>query len=137
MSIGSNIKSARTKKGLTQKQLGQKLGVSQSAIGQFEKDSSSPNIKTIEKIADALDINYRELVEPDDIFTVIQSSLPDALDKAVESLKAVGINDYEVANLINLYQNVLNGEGKKEALKRVEELAEIKKYRKDKENNTG
>lgn len=51
--IGENIKTIRKTKGLTQKQLGQLLGVSQAAIGQFESGKSNLTIDTIKKIADA------------------------------------------------------------------------------------
>lgn len=40
MTIGDNIRRFRKREGLTQQQLGDKLGVSQSAIGQFEKGTS-------------------------------------------------------------------------------------------------
>lgn len=36
MSVGQNIKKARKSRGMTQKDLGTLLGVSQAAIGQFE-----------------------------------------------------------------------------------------------------
>lgn len=42
MSIGNNIRKMRKKAGLTQKELGERLGISQAAIGQFENDSSNP-----------------------------------------------------------------------------------------------
>lgn len=63
MTIGEKIKLARKRAGLTQKELGEKLNVSQSAIGQFESDKSNPNLKTIRKIAEALDIPLSELVD--------------------------------------------------------------------------
>lgn len=77
MTIGDNIKHFRKKRGLTQKQLGNKLGISQSAIGQFEKGTSL-KIETIQKIAAALeisvslllagtDINYNEVTKSRDI----------------------------------------------------------------------
>ena len=54
--IGENIKTIRKTKGLTQKQLGQLLGVSQAAIGQFKSGKSNLTIDTIKKIADALGV---------------------------------------------------------------------------------
>ena len=38
MTIGDRIKKARQEKGLSQKELGRKLGVSQQMIGQWETD---------------------------------------------------------------------------------------------------
>ncbi len=62
MDIGENIKLWRKKKGLTQAELGRKLGITQSAIGQFEKGKSSIKIETIEKIAEALEISADALL---------------------------------------------------------------------------
>jgi len=63
MTTGKQIRNARRRAGLTQKELGEKLNVSQSAIGQFENENSNPNLKTIRKIADALNIPISELVD--------------------------------------------------------------------------
>ena len=60
--IGENIKTIRKTKGLTQKQLGQLLGVSQAAIGQFESGKSNLTIDTIKKIAEALEVSEYELM---------------------------------------------------------------------------
>lgn len=62
MNVGENIKKIRKEKGITQKELGEKLGISQAAIGQFENSASNLKIDTIKKIADALDVNYTRLI---------------------------------------------------------------------------
>lgn len=62
MKIGENIRHARQKAGLTQKELGEKLGISQAAVGQFESDKANPKIETLMKIATALNIKLSELV---------------------------------------------------------------------------
>ena len=59
--IGENIKRIRKEKGLSQKELGQKLGVSQQMIGQYEKSNAVPKLETLQKIADALDVPLSEL----------------------------------------------------------------------------
>lgn len=61
MNVGENIKKIRKEKGFTQKQLGEKLGISQAAIGQFE-NSSNLKMDTIKRIADALDVEYTRLI---------------------------------------------------------------------------
>lgn len=63
------IKNARKKAGLTQKELGTLLGVSQAAIGQFEKEGSNLQLETIRKIADALNIKLYELVDDWSVFS--------------------------------------------------------------------
>lgn len=60
--VGENIKRIRQEKGITQKQLGEILGISQSAVGQFETNKPPQNIKTLKRIADALDVSVSDLV---------------------------------------------------------------------------
>ena len=63
MSIGEKIKAARIKKGLTQEDLGNILGVQKSAIAKYE-NGRIVNIKrsTLKKISDILDIPPYELI---------------------------------------------------------------------------
>lgn len=56
MSVGVNIKRVRRELGITQTELGEKLGISQSAIGQLESPNSNPKAETLQKIADALGV---------------------------------------------------------------------------------
>lgn len=63
MSTGKKIKQARKRAGMTQKELGKKLGISQAAVGQFEKENSSPKLVTLQRIAVALNVNIDELVD--------------------------------------------------------------------------
>ena len=66
MRWNENIRRLRKKKGLTQKQLGEKIGVTQSAIGQLERGSSNVKIRTLKRIAKALDARFDELFYDED-----------------------------------------------------------------------
>ncbi len=63
MNIGANIKKIRKEQGLTQKELGERLNMSQSAIGQFENNKSTFKVETLEKIANALNVEPKTLLE--------------------------------------------------------------------------
>lgn len=63
MDIGEKIKYYRKQCGLTQKELGERLGVSASMIGQYENSTRNPKMETIQKIADVLGVNISSLVE--------------------------------------------------------------------------
>lgn len=52
---GERIKQARLQRGLTQKELAGKLGVSESFISQYERDVRNPKQDTLQRIAVALD----------------------------------------------------------------------------------
>ena len=70
MTTGQRIKAARMKAGLTQKELGTKLGVSESFIAQYETDKRNPKKETLEKIADALDVHFLELYSDEEIVEI-------------------------------------------------------------------
>lgn len=65
LTVGERIRNARKKAGLTQVQLGEKLGVSGSMIGQYEKDLRKPKIETMDKIATALNCYVYDLFPGD------------------------------------------------------------------------
>ena len=54
------FKHIREKSGLTQQHLADKLGISRSAVGMYEKGEREPNFETLELIADTfnVDMNY-------------------------------------------------------------------------------
>ena len=58
MSIGENIN-----KGLTQKQLADKIGVSEITVRRYEKNNNIPNVAIIDKFAAALEISVFELLD--------------------------------------------------------------------------
>lgn len=61
MTIGENIKRIRKEKHLSQRELGEKLGISQQMIGQYESNPNPPKLETVQKIAEALDVPVSEL----------------------------------------------------------------------------
>lgn len=56
MTVGENIKRIRKEKGLTQKKLGELCGMNEVQIRRYEIGKANPKIKTIERIASALEI---------------------------------------------------------------------------------
>lgn len=70
MSIGKRIQEARIKKGITQAQLAQSLGVSPVMISQYEHDKRKPKWETLQKIASALNISTAYLFGWEDTTTI-------------------------------------------------------------------
>jgi len=62
-SVSERIRRIRKEKGLTQKQLASRLGVSQAMITKYEQSLRKPKIGTIVKIADALDVDVSEVLD--------------------------------------------------------------------------
>jgi transcriptional regulator with XRE-family HTH domain len=60
--IGEKLKEVRTRRLLTQDELAEKAGVSQSTIANIERNNAEPQFRTIRKLAKALDIEPTELL---------------------------------------------------------------------------
>ena len=61
MTIGERIQLVRKAAGLSQKELGKRLGVSGSMIGQYENNLRRPKRETLEKIAKAMNVSWEDL----------------------------------------------------------------------------
>ncbi len=61
MSLGSKIKTARKKAGLTQEKLARKLDVTTQTVYKIEKDRNVPSFKLVKKIATILNISLDSL----------------------------------------------------------------------------
>ena len=57
MSFGERLKEARTLRGLTQKQLAEKLNIGSTTVTGYEKNNSEPNMLTISKIMEILEVD--------------------------------------------------------------------------------
>jgi transcriptional regulator with XRE-family HTH domain len=60
--LGRHLQKIRTSKGVTQEELAEKLGVSTSWIGRIETGRAVPNLKLLQRIAQALDVRVKELI---------------------------------------------------------------------------
>lgn len=120
MTTGQLIKAARKKAGVTQEELGKKIGVSGSSMAQWENDLRNPKLDTLQRIASALGVPVQELI-----------SDWEAVDK--EEFKDVFIYGKGLTtpkDRIDAALDRLNDEGQEKAAERVEELTEIPKYQK-------
>ena len=96
MTIGDSIKRIRTQKGMTQKQLGDLLGVSVQTVSAYESGRRRPKMETIERFADALGIVVSSLYsDPEEANDVAQrlinsssESFQARLLRAIEDLGA-------------------------------------------------
>lgn len=55
--IGNIIKQARKKKGLTQSELGELMGITAVAVGQWETGKRTPRPETIKRLSEALEVD--------------------------------------------------------------------------------
>lgn len=153
MSVGKNIKRIRKQKGFTQKELAEKLGVSQQNLAQYEGDKRNPKLETIIKIADGLNVSIDELTTGTDENEIIvdQKTLDIVIKNTItqfnhteftsfiDGLKqAYNTNELEsdklqayLEQIIFISCDLLNFYGKCEAAKELHKLIKCTDYRID------
>lgn len=90
MGIGNNIKQIRLKNGLTQKQLGKKCGMADSAIRRYELEKANPKIETLQKIATALNVSIADLDDrPKYVKTHLRNELEILNQRELEELNQI------------------------------------------------
>jgi transcriptional regulator with XRE-family HTH domain len=60
--IGENLRRSRFRTGLTQRELAQRAGTTQTTVARIERDSVHPEITTIRRLASALEVPIVELL---------------------------------------------------------------------------
>jgi transcriptional regulator with XRE-family HTH domain len=61
--LGSKLRRERIAQTMTQVQLAKKAGISPAALVRIENNASDPHVSTIRKLADALGVDPRDLIE--------------------------------------------------------------------------
>ena len=65
MNIGNNLFQARKKSGLSQEEVGEKLGVSRQTISKWETNETLPDIYQSKKLAKLYNLSLDKLIEFD------------------------------------------------------------------------
>lgn len=78
--IGARIKNIRLKKGMTQEQLSEKMGINPKYLSSIERGKENPTLNTIINLSQSLGINI------DEIFTSLQIEDPSRLKALLKSL---------------------------------------------------
>lgn len=91
---GELIAAARKEKGLTQKELAQKLHISDRAVSKWERGAGFPDISLLEPLADALDLQVLDLLrgertEETDVHAAVQEALDAFQEKRRQTRKYV------------------------------------------------
>lgn len=99
--IGKTIAELRKKQDLTQVELAERVGVSQSYLARWERGHAQPRPKALEKLAEALNVTVEELVT----------------GGSAQLEVALGVSDGELVSLLQELQRL--NESELEALKTV------------------
>jgi transcriptional regulator with XRE-family HTH domain len=98
--IGEIISLKRKEKGLTQAELAQQMHVTDKAVSKWERDLSCPDVNSISKLAEVLEISVDELLnakkpeskskEVGEVVNVVLKAVPLAMGVAVVVISIVG-----------------------------------------------
>ena len=162
MDLGAKIKSIRKEQKLTQKELANKAGIAAITLQQYERGVREPKLEQMQKLASALGVSFGELfaqepscvsgifsglVSPEDIAKEMNipvelvmraienpDSVPIALREKIGAVGAILSLDLPPLTRISQSFSKLNREGQEKAAERVEELTEIPRYQKEKDD---
>lgn len=148
MSFSENLKKIRTERGISQQELAKKVGVSQTAIYQWEKGTRAPKAEAIAKLANILDVPPMQLfITKENGENIIDLTGTGMSEKDIENYLNVILPEYmeECRKERELYTSIdnknamlekmdrLNKAGQERALEQVELLTKIPEYCKDTE----
>lgn len=146
-----NFEKECKKIGKKPREIAKEVGIKTSTLSMWKTKGVTPKYGTIKKIADVLGIEWSTLVSEEQKEQIVVERLHEieedikkqlkSIDEGSKELKkkedeffsrtdACGIPRKDAAILLSVMQ--LNDEGKKEAIKRVDELTWIPKYQKQK-----
>lgn len=112
MSIGSRIKEARIKNGLTQEDLASSIGVTKGAIANYENGVSTPKVELLFKLFTALNCDANYLYQDD--------------MKILNDLKATAQTDNNLLKIIEIFSE-LSPQYQDLAIKQIKLLLEYQK----------
>lgn len=130
--VGNQIRKCREKRGLSQKAVAEMTGIPYSTYSNYENNNREPNLEQLKKIADVLMVPITNFTEMGYIMGLKEDELRHGLDGMKLGITTQQIYDFlaeDEYKLLSTYYK-LNDEGKTEAIKRVDELTEIKRYQK-------
>lgn len=120
MKTADKIKALRTRKGLSQEELGKMVGLQKAAINKYET-GRVVNIKKsiLQKLADALSVSPADLLDD-----------PEGYDTPMGIPSDFFIMQKEEEELLG-YFRMLNADGKTQAVSMLKVLSEMKVYKKE------
>lgn len=139
--IGAKIRAARLKKHMTQKQLAEKLHVSQTAVALWENGTRGFTVSTACRMADILDIeNIFDIAEiqSEPLTEEQEKEIEYQTAQAIEKLKLQELG-YELTNPLEDRTrkafHKLNRDGREKVTVYAEDLTKIPEYQKEKEDH--
>lgn len=85
------LKELMTQKGMSREDLANRVGVSMTTISNINSEKNLPTIHLLMQIADALDVDIREMFVPTKGNLVVQSEIEEARDLIKKGLEKLNV----------------------------------------------
>ncbi len=114
-SVGSKLRAIREERGLSQRELAQRAGISTNAVSLIERDENSPSVSTLQNLAAALNVKMSYFFddhEPAQVLHVKEGNRPAISSKGVNIEGLDGKLNYQEMEpfLVTLEPNSGSGE---------------------------
>ena len=86
MNLGNSLFHARKKRGLSQEEVAEKLGVSRQTVSKWETDETIPDLRQSKKMASFYNVSLDELVDFDIDIKEIQDTIEKTSEEAEEKI---------------------------------------------------
>ena len=103
MTMGEKIASLRKAAGMTQRQLADRMGVTDKAVSKWERNLSCPDIESIPLLAEIFGISADELINTKATGTSQKDKIIDIVFKAVPMAMGVGLVVLAFMKSIDIY----------------------------------
>jgi transcriptional regulator with XRE-family HTH domain len=120
------LKQLRIQASMTQKELAEKLHVSQNAVFNWENGKREPGLDMIEKISKLFMVKPSYLLGYETEFIKPQNSLKNSLN----NITLLKTNNQKLENVVRSFSR-LNSKGQEKAVEQLELLAKIPEYQKE------
>ena len=125
MNLGEIIRSLRNTNGMTQKELADKLSISPSTIGMYEQNRREPDLDTLSKIANVVNVTIGYLAETE---KSNEADLPN-IGKQLKLLReSKHKNQQEVCYALNIEQSTLANYENDKYIPKVDILIKLANY---------
>lgn len=130
MTFSEILKQIRIKKGFSQKEIAERLGVSQPSYAQYENGKRKPKIETLKRIASALNVSLEEFMTDSEL-SLFESMANLYLQSGfgVEELESLEEHTPQEKYLMIKFRE-LNDNGQKKATDYIDDLSKIPEYKK-------
>lgn len=124
LSVGEMVKKRRIEAGLTQADVAEKLGITESAVGQFERPDANPTVDTLSKLSKVLGCCEADFFPVDDEPTLEEKIVVNIR----RLLKQRGVKQTKIADVCGVSRPTVTNWFARRNFMRIEHLVAISKF---------